>query len=229
MQTINTRADLEALIGQPDYAAALKALLGATFVWTNTGTPNAPVWQKQAALDQIMALGFLSVEDLLAECAAVGIAPPSQDPPPAPVSPLASPEFVHAAKLRVAAFADEMAAVVTGPVPESERASWPTKEVAARAVLSGSGAPYQIAMLQAECDLTGEALMDLAAKIVENAEKYIVISGLIAGQRRVVMAALDEMAFGTVTVAEVEAVLVSAREQAEAMLSQILDSAQPSD
>ncbi len=133
---------------------------------------------------------------------------------------------VLAAKQRVAAFADSLAAEVTGPVSETERASWPTKEIAARAYLDGvapgTATATQVAMLQSEADLTGETPLALAQKIVDNADSYVEIAGLIAGQRRATYTAIDALEIGVATVADLEAVLTTARTQAEAALQQIL-------
>lgn len=78
---INTRRDLDALKGTPDYAGALREILGATTTWVNHGTPEEPDWQAETALSQIERLEFASLEDLLAECAAHGVAAAEPEPP----------------------------------------------------------------------------------------------------------------------------------------------------
>ena len=84
---LNTPADLAALKGTPDYAAALQILLGSTQTWVNQAAAGAaPNWQLVSALTTIQAMGFMSVDELLAECAAVGVAAP-----PAPLAPAAPP------------------------------------------------------------------------------------------------------------------------------------------
>lgn len=79
---INTRTDLDALKGGPDYAAAMQAILGATTTWVNVGTNDAPEWQLQTMLEQIEMLGFETLEAVLAECAAAGVSPAEAPPPP---------------------------------------------------------------------------------------------------------------------------------------------------
>jgi hypothetical protein len=78
---INSRADLDALRGGPDYAAALRAILGATTTWVNHGTAEEPDWRAETALSQIERLEFASIEELLAECAAHGVAAVEPEPP----------------------------------------------------------------------------------------------------------------------------------------------------
>lgn len=78
---INTRADLEALKGTPDYAAALRAILGATTTWVNHGTDEEPDWHQETALSHIERLAFGSLEEFVAECAAYGITPGAPEPP----------------------------------------------------------------------------------------------------------------------------------------------------
>lgn len=80
---INSRRDLEALRGTNDYAAALRAIAGATSTWINTaGYGVEPVWERVAVLDMLDRLGLTEAE-LLAELAAAGIAPVSPEPPAA--------------------------------------------------------------------------------------------------------------------------------------------------
>jgi hypothetical protein len=138
--------------------------------------------------------------------------------------PLATAETIEAAKAQVAQIADTFAASVTGPVAETERASWPTKETAARAHLAGNAAAYQTAMLQAEANVTGETLTALATKIVGNADLYTALAGSIVGWRRATNAALDALVIGTATTADVDAAVASAKAQGEAMIASALGS-----
>jgi len=75
----------------------------------------------------------------------------------------------------------QAADVITGPVPQAERDSWPTKEAAARAVLDDSATAQQIAMLDAECAVTGEIRDDLAASILSKADAYGGFAAAIGG------------------------------------------------
>ncbi len=91
MPIINTRSDLEALRGTPDYGAALRALLGASVTWINTAEEDAPpVWEKQTVLSHIEKMGFATLDALLAECAAAGIVPTE------PTAPIVEPVIVTA-------------------------------------------------------------------------------------------------------------------------------------
>lgn len=78
----NSRNDLNALKGTPDYAAALKLILGSTKHWVNIAGPDdPPEWVEQTALDTLSRFEFTEAE-FLAELAALGIAPTTASPPP---------------------------------------------------------------------------------------------------------------------------------------------------
>ena len=219
---INTRDDLDALRGGPDYAGAMQALLGASTTWINVGSSAAPQWQRQTVLSQIEQLGFTSLDDLLAECAAAGITPSVSDPPPAAVTAPIDMAAVKAdAKRRVAARADAIAELITGTVPLSERLSWPTKDVAARAVLAGTATPSQQVILAAEAQVSGESIADLAASIVANADAYMAASGMIAGQRRKTMAAIDALTDPATITADLAAIFTTAEAEAQALLASL--------
>jgi hypothetical protein len=134
--------------------------------------------------------------------------------------PLSASDVLDA-KRRVTAFADELAATITGPVPETERASWPTKEIAARAYIAGTATQSQINMLAAECSLTGETIEDLAQTIVTNADKYTAIAGIIVGQRRKTMGEIDKLEVGKASQADLQRVLETARAEALAILANL--------
>lgn len=78
----------------------------------------------------------------------------------------------------------EAAVAMTGPVPQVERDSWPTKAAAARAHLAGTATDKQQEMLAAEAAETGEAVDALVARVVANADAYEVAAARIAGIRR---------------------------------------------
>ena len=82
---INTKADLEALRGTPEYADALRLLKGSLTVKMNVaiypegygmpdyqGGPIDPVWEDQECLESIAALG-LDKDEFLALCDEAGI------------------------------------------------------------------------------------------------------------------------------------------------------------
>jgi hypothetical protein len=110
---LNTPADLAALKGTPDYAAALQLLLGSTQTWVNQAAAGAPPdWQLVSTLSTIQAMGFMSVDALLAECAAVGVAAPPAPPAPAappPPGPITVAMWQAKAALKATAFTPSQA------------------------------------------------------------------------------------------------------------------------
>jgi hypothetical protein len=113
MAILNTPADLAALKGTPDYATALQILLGSTQTWINQAAAGAaPDWQLVSVLSTIQAMGFMTVDDLLAECAAAGVvAPPApaQPAPPPPAPPITVQMWQAKAVLKATAFAPSQA------------------------------------------------------------------------------------------------------------------------
>lgn len=97
------------------------------------------------------------------------------------------------AKVRVSRRADEIAKMIAGTVPLAEQLSWPVKESAARAYAAGQATPSQLGLLAAEAAVAGETVAALAAKVIANADAYFKAAGLIAGQRRRTMAAIDAL------------------------------------
>jgi hypothetical protein len=136
---LNTPADLAALKGTPDYAAALQLLLGSTQTWVNQAAAGAPPdWQLVSALSTIQAMGFMSVDALLAECAAVGVAAPPAPPAPAappPPGPITVEMWQAKAALKATAFAPPQAeAAVQATVANATNAL-----AAADALIAASG------------------------------------------------------------------------------------------
>ena len=78
----------------------------------------------------------------------------------------------------------QAAEAITGTVPVSEQVSWPVKAAAARAYLADEATAAQGADLQAEADLTGETIEDLAQAIVTRADAYAQTAAKMAGLRR---------------------------------------------
>lgn len=130
---------------------------------------------------------------------------------------------VAEAKRRVAARADQIADLITGTVPLAERFSWPTKETAARAVLAGAASPVQQAMLAAEAQVMGESVAELASHVVARVDTYIVAAGLISGQRRKTMAALDALTNPATLDADIAAIFANAETEAQALLVRLAD------
>lgn len=69
----------------------------------------------------------------------------------------------------VAAMIDDAAAMITGPVPKVEVAAWSAKAAQARAILKREG-PAPI--LEEEVAGTEETVLELAEKVVANADAY---------------------------------------------------------
>lgn len=92
---------------------------------------------------------------------------------------------------------------VTGPVPQAERDSWATKADAAHKFMAEDATSEQIAMLDAECAVTGESRTELAESIAAKAVAYTVFVAHMAGVRRVVTAAIED----ALTVEAVQAVV----------------------
>lgn len=128
---------------------------------------------------------------------------------------------VSEAKATVAAHAQSLTESIRGPVPDDEIASWPSKEIAARAIIAGTATSEQTAMIDGEAQLTGESVQVLAAKIVTNADAYGQIVGLVAGQRRKTFAEIDALTVGTATRDQLAVVLATAEAQAAALLAQV--------
>lgn len=98
---VNTRADLDALLGTPAYAEVLRNILGSATTWVNAAPEgSSPNWQMVTVLSTIERMGFLSVNDLLAECAAAGIAAPAPTPAPSSPPPSKADLIAHATAAR---------------------------------------------------------------------------------------------------------------------------------
>lgn len=85
MSPLNTRADLEALRGTPDYVEALRMLKGSMVALVNVATyPEGyvdpsydgpviePVWEEIESLEALDLIG-IGREELLAECVTAGV------------------------------------------------------------------------------------------------------------------------------------------------------------
>jgi len=85
MSPLNTRADLEALRGTPDYVEALKLLRGSMVALVNVaaypegyvdpgydGPVIEPVWQEIESLEALDLIG-IGREEFLAACQAAGV------------------------------------------------------------------------------------------------------------------------------------------------------------
>lgn len=96
---LNARNDLEALRGTPDFAEALRLILGSTKTWINMAEPeDAPDWQEVPVLDTLDRMEF-TMEEFLDELAAAGI---SATTAPAPIiQPPTQESYVSAIQAHV--------------------------------------------------------------------------------------------------------------------------------
>lgn len=106
--------------------------------------------------------------------------------PPSQVQAAALSDARIAALETLRASLDATAAKITGEVPLTEMLSWGAKEEAARAVLKAleTGGVLQPAIIAGEAAITGEAIPDLARRIIRNADAYRAVSSAMAGLRR---------------------------------------------
>ena len=89
-----------------------------------------------------------------------------------------------AATAEVVAAVEAAATAITGPIPEAEKASWPAKAEAARALIADTATVAQAAMIEAEARVTGEDTLSLAGTIVAKADAYATLAATLAGLRR---------------------------------------------
>jgi len=95
------------------------------------------------------------------------------------------------ARAALLAAIEATAAAITGPVPLTEKLSWGSKEIAARAGADGSATASQTAMIADEAAITGEPVADLAARVIGNADAYRRVIASLTGVRRHTENALD--------------------------------------
>ncbi|MGR3760877.1 hypothetical protein ACUXV3_12220 [Roseobacteraceae bacterium NS-SX3] len=124
---------------------------------------------------------------------------------------------LESAQAAMANWIDGFLQQVSGRVPEFERASWPAKAAAARAIQAGTATGDQTALVLGEADVVGETIEETAALIVENAAPYEVIIGKATGLRRVLNAQLEAAADPL----EYEAILEAGRDQALALAADL--------
>lgn len=116
-------------------------------------------------------------------------------------------ELRRAARAEAARMIDGACAQITGPVPEYERDSWPTKAAAAEAVLSGTASAEQVAMIAAEAAILGEAPEEVAALVAARAAAWSVVIAEMSARRQIAAQAINDAA----DPAAVEAALAALR------------------
>ena len=104
-----------------------------------------------------------------------------------------APEFADAeeAQQAMAFFITEFLVSITGNVPPDEKFAWVLKEEAARAVIADTATTAQTTLLQEEANITGEALIELANKVIQKADIYRAVVGKTSGLRRATAALLE--------------------------------------
>lgn len=126
---INSRDDLNALRGSDVYSDALRAILGATTTWVNEALEGEqPLWRQVSVGDTLAHLD-LTLDELLAECAAAGITPTN---PPAPSSAAVTPPTPEVISKRQ--FAQGLAR--KGFISEAEAIAWAARGDLPSAIVS---------------------------------------------------------------------------------------------
>lgn len=159
---INSRPDLDALRGTAAYAEALRMILGATTSWVNDAPAGEPPQWRQVSVGETLARLDLTLPDLLAECAAAGIAPQASEPPasevqpPPPPPPIVVSRFQARAALLAAGLLDTVDAAIAASGDRFAQEAW------SHAVEFRRDSPT-IAAMAATMGLTGDQIDDLFA------------------------------------------------------------------
>lgn len=115
----------------------------------------------------------------------------------APLEPQAAApalaEIKAAAQANVVSKQEAFGDILASDVSTYERASWPSKEIAARAQLTSTASASELALLTAETNArgNGETVTDLANLIVTNADAFNLIIGSMSGFRRTAYASIE--------------------------------------
>lgn len=125
---INSRSDLEALRGNAVYAEALRSILGATTTWVNEAAEGeAPKWKRISVGDTLAHLE-LTLDELLAECAAAGIVPTDAAAPVSitvePAVPASVPLWAVRSILRKKGLLDQANAAIAASDNEDIKDIW---------------------------------------------------------------------------------------------------------
>ncbi|WP_037309092.1 hypothetical protein [Ruegeria halocynthiae] len=92
------------------------------------------------------------------------------------------PDLVTA-KTAMVKWIDGFLSKITGPVPQYERESWPSKAEAARAVIAGTARVDQTALIAGEAGIQSKTEADIAQKIVAKASRFEAIISQTTGLR----------------------------------------------
>lgn len=118
----------------------------------------------------------------------------------------------------VVEFADGIGRTFTAGYPNAEVQSWPTKLLAAKAVVAGKADAGQTAMIEREASLIGMETAVLAKAIIAKAITFETAVSMIAGIRQKTQAAIASAA----NEQEIQTVLMSAEQEAETALAGIV-------
>lgn len=147
MVQINSRADLEALRGTPDFVEALRVVHGAMRSWTNAGTAEAPDWQLVEDASVLTRFDF-TPSAFAAEIAGYGFGEPT---PPAlrPLMPPTLADVERERERRLAAgfsydFGDARGVHVIGTTANDMVGWQEVTTIAVALLMSGVDQPIQI-------------------------------------------------------------------------------------
>ena len=95
---------------------------------------------------------------------------------------------------RATALTDAAGGAITAEYSSSEMLSWSVKEAAARAVLAGTAAAEEQAMIDTEAAIRSMAADQLATLIITKADEFRSAAAALAGQRSIAHAAITDAA-----------------------------------
>ncbi|WP_300067692.1 hypothetical protein [uncultured Ruegeria sp.] len=145
----------------------------------------------------------------------IGVEPPADALDEEPELPL-YPDRAAARSAMVAGI-DELLSEIAGQVPEFERASWPSKAEAARAVSAGAARADQAAMIAGEALTSGRTEAEVAARIIAKADVFEAVISRTTGLR----VKLDEQLAAESDPNKYEAILEAGKTQAMSLASEL--------
>lgn len=186
MMPINTRADLEAIRGTPEFESALRMLFGATARWELVDG----AWVLHEDLVAVESLGYTK-ESFLAEVEPLNLEPPT--PPSAPPAPsLAALKISLKAQIDAAAEVERLKYITPG---SGQAMAYLQKAMEATAYLAATDPdPADYPLLAAEVGITGDTIADVAAVVDGQYQAWRAIGAAIEQARLGAKAAVDATA-----------------------------------
>lgn len=183
MMSINTRADLEAIRGTPEFEAALRMLYGAIVRWELVDG----AWVQHEDLAVVESLGYTK-ESFIAEVEPLGLALPS--PPSMPPAPsLAAMQTSLKARIDAAAEAERLKYITPG---SGQAMTYQQKAAEAAACLADPDPLVDdYPLVAAEIGITGQTLSEVAAAIHAAYQGWRYIGAQIEAARLGGKAAVD--------------------------------------